>query len=133
MSDVRLGTDEASTVIRRILDLNAARQKAAVKNLANIDTEGYQPKRVEFADHLNQATGRVEMARTASGHMPGGTSGPEQRGYVEVVDHEAAAAPEVELERSVADLAAAEIAYSTAATLMSKRVATLRTAITGKP
>jgi flagellar basal-body rod protein FlgB len=133
MSDVRLGSDEASKVIRRILDLNAARQKAAVKNLANIDTQGYQPKRVEFADHLNQATGRVEMARTGPGHMTGRASGAERRGYVEVVDHEAADAPEVELERSVADLAAAEIAYSTAARLMSKRVATLRTAITGKP
>ncbi len=133
MSDVRLGTDEASKVIRRILDLNAARQKAAVKNLANIDTEGYQPKRVEFAEHLNQATGRVEMARTGPGHMTGVTSGPERRGYVEVVDHEAAAVPEAELERSVADLADAEIAYSTAARLMSKRVATIRTAITGKP
>jgi flagellar basal-body rod protein FlgB len=133
MSDIRLGTDEASKAIRRILDLNAARQKAAVKNLANIDTEGYQPKRVEFADHLNQATGQVEMTRTAPGHIRGRVSGPERRGYVEVVDHEAAAAPEAELERSVADLADAEIAYSTAARLMSKRVATIRTAITGKP
>jgi flagellar basal-body rod protein FlgB len=133
MSDVRLGGDEASKTIRRILDLNAARQKAAVKNLANIDTEGYRPKRVEFADHLNQATGRVEMSRTAPGHLAGAASGPGQPRYVEVVDREAAESPETELERSVADLADAEIAYSTAARLMSKRVATIRTAITGKP
>jgi flagellar basal-body rod protein FlgB len=133
MSDMRLGTDEASRVIRRILDLNAARQKAAVNNLANIDTEGYEPKRVEFADHLNQAAAGLEMDRSDPGHMTGRASGPEPRGYVEVVDHEAAAAPEAELERSVADLADAEIAYSTAARLMSKRVATIRTAITGKP
>ena len=133
MSDLRLGNDEASKVIRRMLDLNAARQKTAVKNLANIDTEGYQPKRVEFADHLDQATGRVEMARTAPGHMAGRTSGPAGRNYIEVVDEEAVESPEIELERSVADLAAAEIAYSTAATLMSKRVATIRTAIIGKP
>jgi len=133
MSDVRLGNDEASKTIRRILDLSAARQKAAVKNLANIDTEGYRPKRVEFADHLDQASGQVEMSRTAPGHMTGATPGPERRRYVEVVDHEAAESPETELERSVADLADAEIAYSTAARLMSKRVATIRTAITGKP
>ncbi len=133
MSDVRLGSDEASRVIRRILDLSAARQKVAVKNLANVDTEGYQPKRVEFVDHLNQATGHVEMARTAPGHLTGGTSAPERCGYVEIVDQDAAAAPEADLERSVTDLADAELAYSTAARLMSKRMATMRTAITGKP
>ena len=133
MSDVRLGNDTASKTIRRILDLSAARQKAAVKNLANIDTEGYRPKRVEFADHLDQASGRLEMSRTAPGHMTGAPPGPEQIRCVEIVDHEAAESPETELERSVADLADAEIAYSTAATLMSKRVATIRTAITGKP
>ena len=133
MGDMRLGTDEASKIIRRMLDLNGARQKAAVKNLANIDTEGYQPKRVKFTDHLNQATGRLDMVRTAPGHMTG--TSPRQAGpdYVEVTDEEAAESPEIELERSVADLADAEIAYSTAARLMSKRVATLRTAITGKP
>jgi flagellar basal-body rod protein FlgB len=133
MGDVRLGNDDASNTIRRILDLNAARQKAAVKNLANIDTEGYRPKRVEFADHLNQASGRVEMSRTDPGHMAGATTGPNRPRYVEVVDQEAAESPETELERVVADLADAEIAYSTAARLMSRRVATITTAITGKP
>ena len=133
MSDIRLGNDGASNTIRRILDLNAARQKAAVKNLANIDTEDYRPRRVEFVDHLEQASGRIAVSRTNPGHMAGATSGPDRAGYVEVVDHEAAESPETELERTVADLADAEIAYSTAARLMSKRVATIRTAITGKP
>jgi flagellar basal-body rod protein FlgB len=133
MSDVRLTNDEASKAIRRMLDLSAARQQAAARNLANIDTEGYRPRRVEFADHLNQATGRVEMARTAPGHMTGKTSGPEACGYIEVAEDGPAESQQVELERIVADLADAEIAYSTAANLMSKRVATLRTAITGKP
>jgi flagellar basal-body rod protein FlgB len=133
MGEVRLGSDEASKAIRRILDLSAARQKAAVKNLANIDTEGYQPKRVEFADHLNQAAGRLDIETTSAGHMTRRTSSARPDGYVEVVDYEAVEAPEAQLERSVADLADAEIAYSTAARLMSKRVATIRTAITGKP
>jgi flagellar basal-body rod protein FlgB len=133
MSDVRLTNDQASDVVRRILDLNAARQKAAARNLANIDTEGYQPRRVEFSDHLDQASGRVEMARTSPGHMTGRASAPEGPNYSEIVDEEAANSPEAELERIVADLADAEIAYSTAARLMSKRVATLKTAITGQP
>jgi flagellar basal-body rod protein FlgB len=133
MSDLRLGADEASKTIRRILDLNAARQKAAARNLANVDTEDYEPKRIEFTDHLDQATGRLEMTRTAPDHMTGRARATEGRCYVEVVDDGAAASPDVELERTVADLVDAEIAYSTAARLMSKRVATIRTAITGKP
>jgi len=133
MSDVRLGNDDAANTIRRILDLNAARQKAAVKNLANIDTEGYRPKRIQFADHLEEASGRVEISRTDPGHLAGAAPGPDRSRYVEVVDREAAGSPETELELSVAELADAEIAYSTAARLMSKRVATIRTAITGKP
>lgn len=133
MSDLKLSGDEASRVIRRVLDLNAARQKAAARNLANIETEGYKPRRVEFADHLDQATGRIEMARTSPGHITGTSCGPGSSSCVEVIDEQAGTSPGVELERIVTDLADAEIAYSTAARLMSKRVATLRTAITGKP
>jgi flagellar basal-body rod protein FlgB len=133
MGDVRVTNDKATEAVRRILDLAAARQKAAVKNLANLDTEGYQPTRIEFSEHLKRASGGLDLAATAPGHMTGGTSVAGGSGYVEVVDEELAEAPEVELERTVAELADAEIAYTTAARIMSKRVATLRTAITGKP
>jgi flagellar basal-body rod protein FlgB len=133
VGDVRVTNDEATEAVRRILDLAAARQKAAVKNLANIDTEGYRPTRIEFSEHLKQASGRLELAAPASGHMTGRTSVSGGSGYVEVVDEELAETPEVGLERTIADLADAEIAYTTAARIMSKRVATLRTAITGKP
>jgi flagellar basal-body rod protein FlgB len=133
MSDMRLGNDEATRAIRRILDLNAARQRAAVSNLANIDTEGYRPRRVEFSEHLDRAAAHLEIARTAPGHMTGHSSGSEGPGYKEVVDQGPGDSPEVELERIVADLADAEMAYSTAARLMSRRIATLKTAITGKP
>jgi flagellar basal-body rod protein FlgB len=133
MGDMKLGNDEAVNVIRRILDLNAARQRTAIGNLANIDTEGYEPKRVEFTDHLNQAAGKVEMVRTSQGHIVGPGRRPAGRTYVEVIDEESAESPEAGLERSIADLADAEIAYATAARLMSKRIATIGTAITGKP
>jgi flagellar basal-body rod protein FlgB len=133
MSDVRLTNDGPSEVIRRMLELGAARQRAAAKNLANLETEGYRPRRIEFADHLDQAAGHVELTGTAPGHIADGLSGPDGPGYIEVVEDGPAESKDVELERVVADLADAEIAYSTAARLMAKRVATLRTAITGKP
>jgi flagellar basal-body rod protein FlgB len=133
MSDLRLTNDGPSEVIRRMLELGAARQRAAAKNLANLETEGYQPRRVEFADHLGQAAGHVDMTATAPGHMAGRIAGPEAPDYIEVVEDGPAESRDVELERIVADLADAEIAYSTAARLMAKRIATLRTAVTGKP
>ena len=133
MSKVSFGTDDAVGALKRLLDVNAARQKVAARNLANSATEDYQPKKVEFTKELNRAVGRVEVARTNPRHLSSRGHRNDREGFVEIVDDSAAEDEATRLETTVANLADAEMAYATTARLMSKRIATLRTAITGKP
>jgi flagellar basal-body rod protein FlgB len=133
MSKVSLGDDSAADVLMRLLDLHAARQKVAAKNLANTGTEDYEPKTVRFTDEFDRAIGRVSMRRTDERHIVSPRAATRSEGFVEVVDEEAVASAETNLEASVAEIADAEMAYATVARLMSKRVATIRTAISGRP
>jgi flagellar basal-body rod protein FlgB len=133
MSKVTLGKDSAVDVLTRLLDLHAARQKVAAGNLANTGTEDYVPKKVRFTREFDRALDRVGMRRTRERHMDSPRPVSESKGFVEVTDEEAAAGRDADLEASVAEIADAEMAYATVARLMSKRVATIRTAITGKP
>ncbi|HVP56882.1 MAG TPA: flagellar basal body rod protein FlgB [bacterium] len=125
-------TEDATDLLKRVLDVNAARQKAAATNLANCDTPGYQPKKVEFVKEMNQALSKVEMVRTNPNHLSVPRTTEAREGIVETVDDKATP-EETRLEATMADLADAELAYSTAARVMSRRTATLRVAITGKP
>jgi flagellar basal-body rod protein FlgB len=132
MSKVTLGSDDAALALKRMLDRSAARQKVAARNLANSATEGYRPKKVEFASELDRALGRVVITRTNPHHMSSrSTAGSEE--FAEVIDEDVQDGDDARLERTVAELADAEMAYATAARLMSKRIAILRTAITGRP
>jgi flagellar basal-body rod protein FlgB len=132
MSKVALGRDSSVEVLNRLLDLHAARQKVAARNLANAGTEDYEPKKVQFNDELDRALGAVEMRRTNSRHIASSKATSPSQGFIEVTDDDAAGS-EAGLEASVAEIADAEMAYATVARLMSKRMATIRTAISGKP
>ncbi len=132
MSQIRILTDQSIERLKKLLDVNAARQKVAAKNLANCDTEGYVPEKVEFSQELGKALGKVDLVRTSPKHI----SSIRQAGQseeVRIVRDESQSDDESALERTIAELADAELAYSVAARLMAKRGATLRTAITGRP
>ena len=132
MKNVGITTDGAAARLKRLLDQTAARQRVAVRNLSNVTTEGYEPKKVEFSEELNRATGKVEMTKTHKTHLTSRRQAAATRGYTEVVDEEAVESPDVRLEETVAELADAELAYATAAKLMAKRNQTIRTAISGQ-
>ncbi|MGD9402640.1 MAG: hypothetical protein PVF95_10280 [bacterium] len=132
MENVGITTDGAAARLKRVLDQTAARQRVAVKNLSNVTTDGYEPKKVEFSEELNRASGKVKMLKTHESHLTSQREAAATRGYTEVVDEEAIDNPEIRLEETVAELADAELAYATAAKLMAKRTQTLRTAITGQ-
>jgi flagellar basal-body rod protein FlgB len=129
---VSFGNDESAGTIKRLLDVNAARQRVGARNLANASTEGYSPKKVEFAEELSRTSTRAELTRTHPGHLASSREATEA-GAIEVVDRDAPEDEDSRMELSVAELADAQMAYATAATLMSRRMATVRTAISGRP
>ena len=132
MSKMKIGVDADVLTLKKILDANAARQKLAVKNLANAATEGYEPKKIEFVEELGKALGKVQLKTKHPQHLASRRAQATSRGYAEAVDEEALDDPATRLEKTVADLADAEMVYSTAAKLIQKRTATLRTAISGR-
>lgn len=132
MKNVGLTSDGAAERLKRVLDVTAARQKVAGRNLSNVTTDGYEPKKVEFSDELARVSGKVKIQKTHERHLTSAREAEAARGYSEVVDEEAIANPDIRLEATVAELADAELAYATAAKLMAKRAQTLRTAITGQ-
>lgn len=132
MKNVGITADGAAERLKRVLDVTAARQRVAARNLSNVTTEGYEPKRVEFSDELRRVSGRVKIQRTHEGHLSSAREAADAHGCAEVVDEEAMNNPDTRLERTVAELADAELAYATAAKLMAKRAQTMRTAISGQ-
>lgn len=60
----------SKTQVHRALDVAALKQEAIAQNVANADTPGYRQKDVTFADYMEEASGRLEAARTHPGHLP---------------------------------------------------------------
>ncbi len=133
MSGIGINNENTVDLLRHLLDVQAARQKVAARNLANAGSDEYIPRRVEFTGELNRALGKVELKQTNPRHL-GSLKTSRSEGQIrEVIDYEAGGDETYQLERSAAELADAQLAYETVAKLMSRRLATLRTAITGKP
>jgi flagellar basal-body rod protein FlgB len=132
MENVGIITDAAAAKLKRVLDVNAARQRVAATNLSNSATDGYEPKKVEFSEELARVSGKVKVRKTHETHLTSSRGAADASGYTEVVDQDALDNPDTRLERTVAELADAELAYATAARLMAKRGQTLRTAISGQ-
>ena len=130
MSDL-IGKGGSIDLLKQLLDLQAARQKVAARNLANAGSDEYVPRKVEFANELNKALGKVELRQTNSRHLGGTKARGDHR--ITIVDSEVTQDEATLLEQTVAELTDAQLAYETVARLMSRRLATLRTAITGKP
>ncbi len=66
--------DDALRFQQTALGLRAQRQQVLASNIANADTPHYQARDIDFKSALqgalNGRAGQVELARTASGHLP---------------------------------------------------------------
>jgi len=60
-------------MLSSVLDYRSERQKLISTNVANIETEGYQPKELEFKNHLLDSMGNrqnIQIVRTHGKHLP---------------------------------------------------------------
>jgi len=71
--------DQDLSFVSSALNLRSRRQEVLAANLANADTPNYKAQDLDFASALRSAMGTsggsLSMARTASGHLPGGGIG----------------------------------------------------------
>ncbi|MGQ5710081.1 flagellar basal body rod protein FlgB [Desulforudis sp. DRI-14] len=117
---MRIFGDPTITLLHKGLDAQVLRQKAAAKNVANIDTPGYKKERVVFEQVLD---------RTLNG---GATVGVEPR---VVRDNRPSLRPDgnnVDLEEEMIELSANSLMYNTTTQCLKKHIAVLREVITGR-
>ncbi len=61
-------------LVGSVMNMQLKRQNVIMSNVANIKTEGYRPRTLDFEDKLQQALGqniKGQLIRTEKEHMPG--------------------------------------------------------------
>jgi flagellar basal-body rod protein FlgB len=118
-------SDVTSAVLERGLAGEAARQRVAADNLANVNTPGYRPRQVIFEDQLREAVRqqdasgnaeRVERVQPAT--VPDGSGA--LRGDGNGVD----------LESEMVRLSESELHYAALLKLMSRKLAMIKSVAT---
>ncbi|HEY8496797.1 MAG TPA: flagellar basal body rod protein FlgB [Limnochordales bacterium] len=119
-------------ILRQALNAVALRQQVTAHNIANVNTPGFRRQSVRFEDQLQRAKRRaaVSGATTHPRHLPVGT-----RSLVEprvVTDTSTVMRNDgnnVDMEREMAVLAAAETQYAALTQVVAARYRMLRSAI----
>ena len=128
-----------TTVLKKALDAQAARQRAHAQNIANAETPGYKRVAVDFESELKNVLGDNNvgaMKRTETRHMNTGGSGtledlaPKIR--VEEPNPESSGVNGVDMDQEMAQMAETQIRYLTALELLKRRYMSLKTAIKGQ-
>jgi flagellar basal-body rod protein FlgB len=117
----RVTNDLTIASLRKALDGAAARQGAAAGNLANVETPGYRPRRVEFQDQLRAALQEADQA-DLDAVAPSLTvyAGPALRRDGNAVD----------LETEMSELAESSLQYQAVTRLLSRKLQMLRSVAT---
>lgn len=115
-------------VLKKSLDAYAMRHKAVAENIANVDTEGYRPRRVNFEENLQNAIQQqgVTGLRTKPGHLKIGKQ------LVAVEETPSNEAAPVDIEQEMADLAANQIRFEFVSRVLNRQYEALRSSITGR-
>ncbi len=109
------------------------RQQAIGTNIANIDTPGYQRQEVSFEAELQQATsGNSTLVTTDPKHI----AAPSSKAAMSMQTAEALSSPRldqnnVSIDQEMLGLSDTQMRYSTAASALTAKIATIREAIRG--
>ncbi len=118
----------------RVLDMQLQRQNMINGNIANIKTEGYRPRKVEFEKELQSALGldvRGKMSRTQEGHMPSvfdanSFSATSEKAFKPRIIY---GEDRVSIDKEMADMAKTQLQYSALASVIRSNFEGLKTAI----
>ena len=119
----------------RVLDMQLQRQNMINGNIANIKTEGYRPRKVEFEKELQSALGldvRGKMSRTQDGHMPSVFDANSFSATSEIAFKPRIIYGEdrVSIDKEMADMAKTQLQYNALASVIRSNFEGLKTAIT---
>ncbi len=128
-----------NTVIPRLskgLDVYSLRQKTISSNIANVQTEGYRRKEVNFEEHLQNALGgKLSGKRTNPNHLPIGKNNLREA-KVEVVEDPSetldSGVNNVNIDTEMVDQAKNEIRFMYGSRLLNRNFAFIRASIKGR-
>jgi flagellar basal-body rod protein FlgB len=123
--------DRTIGLLEKVLELRQQNQQVIASNIANADTPGFTPSRLEFEASLKQALagGAMQPATTHAAHFPIGAANIEG---VRAKVIQTPAQPQigdrngVDLEQEMMALAENQILYETATQLISKKLGILK-------
>lgn len=115
--------------LKETLDLMTLKQQLAAHNIANAETEGFVPRRMEFRRTLEAAMRLplTEQARTAANHQFQPNAPAQAATPIRMVEE-----PGLTIEDSLVDLVEASYMYQASAKLLAGQYGRLHEAIRGR-
>lgn len=121
-------------LLKRALSVYALRHRVISDNIANVATEGYRAKEVDFESLLErQRELPVPAMRTDPAHLPVG--GPEENPTPEVIEQDTGydnGVNDVDIDREMVEVGQNQLMYRMVTRLLHGRYQGLKTAITGQ-
>lgn len=129
-------SDQTMALLHKVLDLRADKEKVIASNIANSETPGYQPTRLNFEKQLRQAIDQRSFSgqTTHQSHIPLGPQNIEQVRGIVVKENDPVQLGDkngVSLDEEMLALAKNELLYETAAQLLKKKMSIQKYVISG--
>ena len=123
--------DKTSRVLGKVLDLRLQNQQVVASNIANAETPGYSPGKLEFENELQGAVGRGDsrMISTHQRHFPvsGGNLDQVQGKVIRTPDRSGLGdGNNVSVDQEMIDLAENQIMYEAATQMLNKKMGLLK-------
>jgi flagellar basal-body rod protein FlgB len=123
--------DKTIGLLQKTLDLRLQNQQVIASNIANVDTPGYTPVRMEFEGKLQQAMKNTSRpsAQTHPAHFPVGAASVESvqpKIFKEVNRQTLGDRNGVNADREMISLAENEILYETTIQMLNKKLGLLK-------
>jgi flagellar basal-body rod protein FlgB len=120
---------------QRLLKVASSAQKTTASNIANVATQGYDAKTVDFKDEMQRSVSsqrHITPAATDSRHLP--SNKPEQIVKICEIenDDKSSGINNVDIEREMSDLAENQMMYEFGAKKLARTFGMLRMAIKGR-
>lgn len=131
MPDIKI-FDKSMVLLQKVLDLRLQNQQVIASNIANADTPGYSPVRLEFEGELQKAAARPEdgpPAKTHNAHFPinGGNIESVQAKLVRTPDKSGIGdGNSVSVDQEMVSLAENQLLYEAAAQILNKKLGLLK-------
>ena len=123
-------------LLDKSLDASAVRQRVRASNIANVGTEGYRRREVNFEDELRRVMrgANPDLAVTDPRHIGQATGIEQVEPQVVVVDDASltSGANNVDVDYEMSELAKNQVLFTTVAQLLGGRFRSLRSAIRGR-